>query len=73
MNITDFQNSIQILYGNNIFFYLAALIEIIFKGFALWKAAILREKNWFVALLLINSVGILPIFYLILRRDKTTN
>ncbi len=34
------------------------------KGFALWRAAELREKNWFIALFLLNTLGILDIIYL---------
>jgi len=34
------------------------------KGLALWHAAKRDEKWWFIALLLINTVGILEICYL---------
>lgn len=34
------------------------------KGVALWKAANLRDKTWFVVLLLLNTVGILEIIYI---------
>lgn len=34
------------------------------KGVALWKAAKLNQKWWFVALLVINTVGILEILYI---------
>ncbi len=34
------------------------------KGFALWKSAQLRDKWWFIALLIVNTVGILEIFYI---------
>jgi hypothetical protein len=35
------------------------------RGMALWRAGRNNQKNWFIALLLINSIGILPIIYLI--------
>lgn len=38
--------------------------SLIWKGFALWRAARLKDKNWFIALLIINSIGILDIIYL---------
>lgn len=41
-----------------------ALWELVWKGIALWKAAREESKPWFVALLLINSSGLLPIFYI---------
>ncbi|MCX6757726.1 MAG: DUF5652 family protein [Candidatus Nomurabacteria bacterium] len=44
--------------------------EMIWKGFALWKAAQKSERNWFIALLVLNTIGILPIFYLLIRKDK---
>lgn len=34
------------------------------KGVALWKAAQKKDVYWFVALLLINTVGILEILYI---------
>jgi len=34
------------------------------KGWALWKAAKNDSKGWFVALLLINTMGILDILYI---------
>ena len=42
------------------------------KGFALWYAARGRQKWWFIALLILNTLGILEIVYLIwfrLRND----
>ncbi|MFM2357629.1 MAG: hypothetical protein RJA61_366 [Candidatus Parcubacteria bacterium] len=38
--------------------------ELPWKGFGLWKAAQLSHKRWFVAILLLNTFGILPIIYL---------
>lgn len=43
---------------------LLALIDIVLKGIALWHAAKNNQRNWFIALLIINTVGILPLFYL---------
>ncbi|MBI2610204.1 hypothetical protein HYW53_03465 [Candidatus Giovannonibacteria bacterium] len=45
----------------------------IWKGLALWRAARRGEKAWFVALLVINTVGILEILYLYVfsRKDNT--
>lgn len=38
--------------------------SLIWKGLALWKAARLSQKKWFVAMLVINTLGILEIVYL---------
>jgi hypothetical protein len=44
---------------------IAALVwTIAWKGLALWTAARKGSKNWFVALLLINTLGILDILYI---------
>ncbi len=46
--------------------------SLIWKGIALWKSARLGEKWWFVALLIINTVGILEILYIfVFSRRKT--
>lgn len=42
--------------------------ELIWKGFALWRAGRNNHPGWFVALLIINTVGILPIVYLATHR-----
>jgi hypothetical protein len=38
--------------------------SVTWKGLALWKAAKNDSKPWFVALLVINTLGILEILYL---------
>lgn len=48
------------------------LWAIVWKGLALWKAAELEQKYWFIVMLVLNTVGLLEIFYLfvIARRYK---
>jgi len=38
--------------------------SLIWKGWALWRAAKNDSKGWFIALLLINTAGILDILYI---------
>ena len=38
----------------------------VWKGLALWKSARLNQPVWFVALLVVNTLGILEILYLFL-------
>lgn len=45
---------------------------LIWKGFALWKAARLSHRRWFVAILVLNTVGILDIIYLYFIAKKYT-
>lgn len=40
------------------------------KGIALWKAARLSHKNWFIALLVVNTLGLLDIAYIFLVARK---
>ncbi len=40
------------------------------KGVALWKAARKGEKIWFVALLVINTLGILEILYVYVFSER---
>ncbi len=46
---------------------------IIWKGIALWKAARNNSAPWFVALLLLNTVGILEIIYVFFFSKKKEN
>jgi methionyl-tRNA synthetase len=38
--------------------------SLIWKGWALWRAARNNDKVWFIVLLLVNTVGLLEILYL---------
>ena len=42
----------------------------VLKGYALWHAARGSQKWWFIALLVVNTLGILEIVYLIWFRPK---
>ena len=38
--------------------------ELFWKGIALWKSARNDQKKWFIAMLILNTAGILPILYI---------
>lgn len=40
--------------------------SLVWKGMALWRSARNNQRNWFVALLVVNTLGLLEIFYLFL-------
>jgi methionyl-tRNA synthetase len=45
----------------------------VWKGLALWQSARNGHKGWFVALLLINTIGILEILYVyVFGKNKTS-
>jgi uncharacterized membrane protein YiaA len=56
-----------------IVFMIAMVWSLIWKGLALWKSARLEQKGWFVALLILNTVGILDILYLYVFSKKKEN
>ncbi|OGZ70358.1 MAG: hypothetical protein A3F47_01060 [Candidatus Staskawiczbacteria bacterium RIFCSPHIGHO2_12_FULL_38_11] len=45
-------------------FLLLSIWSLIWKGMALWRASQNNQKHWFIALLIINTFGILEIIYL---------
>ena len=48
------------------FIFVLVLWELFWKGIALWKAARESQKYWFIAILILNTAGILPILYIFL-------
>jgi len=55
------------------FIVMFVVIDLILKGVALWKSARSSQKVWFIALLIINTLGILPIIYLLFFQKKQKN
>ena len=46
--------------------------SMVWKGVALWKAARNSDTTWFVAFMLVNTVGLLEIAYIyFIRADKS--
>lgn len=55
------------------FLILTAVWTLAIKGYALWHAARNGQRAWFVAILIINTLGILELIYLVwFRSDKKT-
>ena|SRR3990167_8455178 len=50
--------------------FIVALFTIVLKGYALWYAARSGQKYWFVALLVINTMGLLELAYLLFFRPS---
>lgn len=44
--------------------------DLAWKGVALWRASRNSHSRWFVALLVLNSAGVLPMVYLWLCRRR---
>lgn len=47
-----------------------AFWDLIWKLMAMWKAAKRDQTVWFICLGIFSTVGILPIIYLLIYRDK---
>ena len=60
----------QILADNQFIIALIVLWTLPWKGVALWKAARLKDKWWFIAILVINTLAILEIFYIFIFSKK---
>lgn len=66
--IGDVNVLIAALAGNPSFlttFAIAMLWSAAWKGFALYRAASRRDLRWFIALFILNTLGILDAFYLL--------
>jgi hypothetical protein len=48
-----------------VFFAIIIVWELIWKGVALWTAGRNNQLGWFLVILVLNTVGILPLIYLI--------
>ncbi|MBS3143792.1 hypothetical protein J4446_02880 [Candidatus Woesearchaeota archaeon] len=62
-----------IAFVNSPWIYLIIIWDVVWKGVALWKSARNRHLVWFVFILIVNSVGILPIIYLLIHGKKEKN
>lgn len=54
-----------------IFFVLAVVWSLFWKGWSLWLAARRHEKIWFILLLVLNTAGILDIIYIFAIAKKS--
>lgn len=46
------------------------ILDMFLRALALWRSARAQQKWWFVALLVVNSLGILPAIYLLTHKEK---
>ena len=49
---------------------IVSIWDVVWKGIALWRAARNGHQVWFIFLLIVNSVGILPIIYILFFSKK---
>lgn len=46
------------------------VVDAVLKLITLWQSARRKQMAWFIFLALVNSLGILPVIYLIINRNK---
>ncbi len=63
-NAFPFGMSLGLLTVGAILFFILMVVVLALKGYALWYAAKRDETAWFVALLVLNTMGILELVYL---------
>ena len=66
-SITNLLSQSQLVSILNVAPWVVAVLlvwSLIWKGLALWKAARLSSKWWFIILLVVNTFGILEIIYI---------
>jgi len=61
----------QFLLNNQWIILLIGLWTLPWKGVALWKAADRKEKGWFIAILILNTLAILEILYIFVFSRKS--
>jgi hypothetical protein len=54
-------------------FVILTIIDLTLRGIALCRSAQAGQKAWFIVLLIINSIGILPAVYLLSHRQRTAS
>jgi len=47
-----------------------AIWDMVWKAIAMWKAARNNHLAWFICIVVFNTVGLLPIVYILLNRNK---
>jgi len=63
-------NIMQVLNPNSPILYILIAWSIIWKGIALWHSARNKQLVWYIALLILNTVGIFEIVYLVFFKKR---
>ena len=68
--IIDFSSTSIWLQNNQLWLLPFLIWELVWKGLALWKSARNSQSYWFVAILIFNTLGVLPIVYIAFFQKK---
>jgi hypothetical protein len=62
-----------VTFDNPLLVFILLIWSIIWKGFGLWRASRQEQRNWFIAMLVVSTFGLLEIIYLFFfSRKKLT-
>lgn len=62
----------SLLNSQNIWFLILAIVWTLpWKAYALWTSSNMKHKRWFIVLIILNTFGILEIFYVFYIAKKT--
>lgn len=67
MNLADYFNVSSGLFASptmSVFLAVSIIWSLTWKGLALWRAVRRGDRNWYIVLLILNTVGILDILYI---------
>ncbi len=56
--------------GESLIFIIIGLWTVAWKGYALWLSARSGQKKWFLVILILNTIGILEIYYIFKVQNK---
>lgn len=65
--------TIYTFYQTPMFYNLMIIVmlwDILWKALALWRAARNGNQGWYIFMIILNTVGILPIIYLLTHKSK---
>jgi hypothetical protein len=69
-NFLGYGTGLGELHFDPLWFFVFLIWVVVWKGLALWHSSKRNEKWWFIALLVINTAGILEIVYLFFFAKK---
>lgn len=70
MNYNSFTGLESLFNVHPVVLFLIIAWSLYWKGMALWKAARANDQKWFIAMLIVNLVGILEILYIYVFSKK---
>lgn len=69
----NFQDAAQLIAFLTPLFVVLAIWDGIWRLIAMWKAGRNNELAWFICLAIFSTVGILPIIYILISKNKKSD